>query len=179
MPFAVKDLYDLKGVVTVAGSLVLADGAAAEQDAAAVKRLVAADAIPVGALTMDEFAFGFTTENSHWGPAHNPHDPARTAGGSSGGSAAAVYGGLVPLPLGTDTNGSVRVPASFCGLFALKPTYGRLDRQGVQLFSDSIDHVGAFTRSASDLAAGSRLPACPSGSPPYGSLTRPCQSGSR
>lgn len=153
VPFAVKDLFDLAGVVTVAGSVVLADRPAAVRDAAAVERLTAADAVPIGAATMDEFAFGFTTENTHYGPARNPHDPNRTPGGSSGGSAAAVAGGLVPLALGTDTNGSVRVPASLCGLFGLKPTYGRLDRRGVQLFSDSLDHVGAFARSARDLDA--------------------------
>jgi AtzE family amidohydrolase len=153
VPFAVKDLFDLAGEVTAAGSAVLANRPPAERDAAAVERLTAADAVPIGATTMDEFAFGFTTENTHYGPARNPHDPARTPGGSSGGSAAAVAGGLVPLALGTDTNGSVRVPASLCGLFGLKPTYGRLDRRGVQLFSDSLDHVGAFARSARDLRA--------------------------
>ncbi len=153
VPFAVKDLFDLAGVVTVAGSSVLADRPPAERDAEAIERLTAQDAVPVGATTMDEFAFGFTTENTHYGPARNPHDTERTPGGSSGGSAAAVAGGLVPLALGTDTNGSVRVPASLCGLFGLKPTYGRLDRRGVQLFSDSLDHIGAFTRSARDLDA--------------------------
>ncbi len=153
VPFAVKDLFDLAGEVTVAGSAVLADRPPAERDAAAVERLTAVDAVPIGATTMDEFAFGFTTENTHYGPARNPHDPERTPGGSSGGSAAAVAGGLVPLALGTDTNGSVRVPASLCGLFGLKPTYGRLDRRGTQLFSDSLDHVGAFARSARDLSA--------------------------
>jgi AtzE family amidohydrolase len=153
VPFAVKDLFDLEGEVTVAGSIVLAGRAAAERDASAVERLTAVDAVPIGATTMDEFAFGFTTENTHYGPAHNPHDPDRTPGGSSGGSAAAVAGGLIPLALGTDTNGSVRVPASLCGLFGLKPTYGRLDRRGVQLFADSLDHLGAFTRSARDLDA--------------------------
>lgn len=153
VPFAVKDLFDLKGEVTIAGSTVLAARPPAERDAAAVERLTRADAVPIGATTMDEFAFGFTTENTHYGAARNPHDVQRTPGGSSGGSAAAVAGGLVPLALGTDTNGSVRVPAALCGLFGLKPTYGRLDRRGAQLFSDSLDHVGAFTRSARDLGA--------------------------
>jgi len=153
VPFAVKDLFDLDGVVTRAGSQVLADQPPATEDAAAVAAVLAAGAVPVGALTMDEFAFGFTTENSHVGPARNPHDPTRTPGGSSGGSAAAVAGGLVPIALGTDTNGSVRVPASLCGLFGLKPTYGRINRAGVQLFADSLDHVGAFARTATDLAA--------------------------
>ncbi len=167
VPFAVKDLFDLQGVVTRAGSEVLTDRSPAAEDAAAVAALLAADAVPVGALTMDEFAFGFTTENSHVGPARNPHDRMRTAGGSSGGSAAAVAGGLVPIALGTDTNGSVRVPASLCGLFGLKPTYGRINRAGVRLFADSLDHVGAFARTATDLAATYRalLAAGPDGDP--------------
>ncbi|MCP5029435.1 MAG: AtzE family amidohydrolase [Actinomycetia bacterium] len=154
VPFAAKDLFDLEGITTRAGSDVLTDQKAATEDAAAVAALIEAGGIPVGALTMDEFAFGFTTENTHVGPAHNPHDLTRTPGGSSGGSGAAVAGGLVPIALGTDTNGSVRVPASLCGLFAIKPTYGRISRAGVQLFSDSLDHVGLFARSADDLRGG-------------------------
>lgn len=153
VPFAVKDLYDLEGVATAAGSTVLLDRGPALRDADAVARLIAAGAVPIGALVMDEFAFGFTTENSHYGSAHNPHDLTRTAGGSSGGSAAAVAAGVVPLTLGSDTNGSIRVPASLCGVFGLKPTYGAVSRRGMQLFSDSLDHVGAFAASARDLAA--------------------------
>ena len=154
LTFAFKNLYDFAGLTTRAGSAILADNPPATEDAAAVASLIAAGAQPLGATNMDEFAFGFTTENSHAGPARNPHDLSRSAGGSSGGSAAAVAAGLADLALGTDTNGSIRVPASFCGVFGLKPTYGRLSRRGVFPFSTSLDPVGLFTRSAQQLAAG-------------------------
>ena len=124
VPFAVKNLFDVAGLVTLAGSIINRDHAPAARDAAAVRALGRAGAVLVGALNMDEYAYGFTTQNSHYGPTRNPHDPARLAGGSSGGSAAAVAAGLVPLGLGSDTNGSIRVPASFCGVLGLKPTYG-------------------------------------------------------
>jgi aspartyl-tRNA(Asn)/glutamyl-tRNA(Gln) amidotransferase subunit A len=101
---------------------------------------------------MDEHAYGFTCENTHYGATRNPHDPARVSGGSSGGSAAAVGKGLVPLSLGSDTSGSIRVPASFCGVFGLKPTYGRLSRTGCFPFVDSLDHVGPLARTVDDLA---------------------------
>lgn len=151
-PFAVKNLFDIEGRPTLAGSKIRRDAAPPAHDATLVRRLSAAGAILVGALNMDEFAYGFVTENAHDGPVHNPHDLSRIAGGSSGGSAAAVAAGLVPLTLGSDTNGSIRIPASLCGVFGLKPTYGRLSRQGVFPFVESLDHVGPFARSVEDLA---------------------------
>ena len=116
-------------------------------------RLQAAGAVCLGALNMGEYAYDFVTENAHDGPTRNPHDPARSAGGSSGGSAAAVAAGLVTFSLGTDTNGSIRVPSSFCGIWGIKPTYGRLSRGGSFPFVDSLDHIGPFARSVADLAA--------------------------
>jgi len=153
VPFAAKNLFDITGVVTIAGSVIEQRRAPATQDAFGVARLRAAGAICLGALNMDEYAYGFTTENSHYGPARNPHDVTRTAGGSSGGSGAAVAAGLVPITLGTDTNGSIRVPASVDGIFGLKPTYGRLSRAGAVLFIPSLDHIGPFARTVADLAA--------------------------
>ena len=152
VPFAVKNLFDIEGVTTLAGSVINAEKPPATQDATAIAALKQAGAILVGSLNMDEYAYGFSTENTHYGPTHNPHDVARIAGGSSGGSAAAVAAGLVPLTLGSDTNGSIRVPASLCGVFGFKPTYGRLSRSGAALFVSSFDHVGPFARSVQDIA---------------------------
>ncbi|HUN92234.1 MAG TPA: AtzE family amidohydrolase [Burkholderiaceae bacterium] len=152
VPFAVKNLYDVAGLTTIAGSRVLASQPAAALDAPLVRRMVDAGAVLVGALSMDEFAYGFTTENSHYGTTRNPHDPTRIAGGSSGGCGAAVAAALVPVALGSDTNGSIRVPASFCGIFGLKPTYGRLTRRGTYPFVHSLDHLGPFARNVEDLA---------------------------
>jgi AtzE family amidohydrolase len=152
VPFAVKNLYDIAGITTLAGSKISADNPPATEDATAVARLKRAGAVLVGALNMDEYAYGFVTINSHYGATPNPHDPTRIAGGSSGGSAAAVAAGLVPLTLGSDTNGSIRVPASLCGVFGFKPTYGRLSRAGAFLFSASLDHIGPFARSVQDIA---------------------------
>lgn len=117
-----------------------------------ITRLNRAGAVLIGTQAMDEYAYGFTTENAHYGTVHNPHDVARVAGGSSGGSAAAVAAGLGMLALASDTNGSIRVPASFCGLFGLKPTYGRLPRSGSYPFVFDLDHLGALARHAEDLA---------------------------
>lgn len=152
VPVAVKNLFDVAGLTTRAGSKILRDRPPAPRDAEALARLVEAGAVPLGALNMDEFAYGFVTENAHDGPTRNPHDTTRSAGGSSGGSAAAVAAGLAPLTLGSDTNGSIRVPAALCGVFGLKPTYGALPREGSFPFVDSLDHVGPFARSAGDLA---------------------------
>jgi AtzE family amidohydrolase len=152
VPFAVKNLFDIEGIVTLAGSRINQENPPATKDATAVAKLKQAGAILLGGLNMDEYAYGFVTENTHYGPVRNPHDQDRIAGGSSGGSAAAVAAGMVPISLGSDTNGSVRVPASLCGIFGLKPTYGRISRAGVALFASSFDHVGPFARSVRDIA---------------------------
>ena len=150
--FGVKDLFDLAGLPTTAGAAKRATAPPAARDAEAVRRLRAAGAVPVATLNMDEYAYGFATINAHWGTTRNPHDPTRLAGGSSGGSAAAVAGGLLRFTLGSDTNGSIRVPASLCGVWGLKPTHGALPMAGVFPFVDSFDDIGPFTRSAGDLA---------------------------
>lgn len=152
IPYAVKNLFDVAGHTTLAGASLFSDRPAATEDAWAVRRLADAGALLSGMLNMDAYAYGFTTENSHYGATKNPHDLRRIAGGSSGGSAAAVAAGLVNFSLGSDTNGSIRVPASLCGIFGLKPTFGRLSRSGSQPFVASLDHIGPFARSTEDLA---------------------------
>jgi AtzE family amidohydrolase len=152
VPFAVKNLFDVAGVTTLAGARIHADRPPAARDATLVQRLKASGAILVGALNMDAYAYGFTTENTHYGATRNPHDPGLSAGGSSGGSAAAVAAGMVPLTLGSDTNGSIRVPASFCGVFGLRPTFGRLSRAGTLPFVHDLDVLGPFAASTTDLA---------------------------
>jgi amidase/aspartyl-tRNA(Asn)/glutamyl-tRNA(Gln) amidotransferase subunit A len=152
VPYAVKNLFDIEGEVTLAGSRINRDHAPARADAFLVQRMQAAGAVLVGSLNMDEYAYGFTTENSHDGPCRNPHDTTRIAGGSSGGSGAAVAAGQVPLALGSDTNGSIRVPSSLCGVWGLKPTFGRLSRRGSYPFVHSIDHLGPFADSVQGLA---------------------------
>jgi len=152
VPFAVKNLFDIRGVTTVAGSRINRELAPAAEDATLIRRLEGAGAILVGALHMGEYAYDFTGRNAHDGPCRNPHDLARMTGGSSSGSGAAVAAGLVPIALGSDTNGSIRVPAALCGTFGLKPTYGRLGRGGTFPFVDSLDHLGPLARSVRDLA---------------------------
>ncbi|SFI52367.1 AtzE family amidohydrolase [Bradyrhizobium sp. cf659] len=152
VPFAVKNLFDVAGLSTRAGSKINRDLAPAKRDATLIERLEAAGAVLVGALNMGEYAYDFTGENVHDGPSRNPHDTTRMSGGSSGGSGSAVGGALVPIALGSDTNGSIRVPSSFCGIFGLKPTYGRLSRARSFPFVASFDHLGPFARSVTDLA---------------------------
>ena len=152
VPFAAKNLFDIKGLPTRAGSKINRELPPSQHDQPLIERLEAAGAILVGALNMGEYAYDFTGENIHDGPSRNPHDLSRMSGGSSGGSGSAVGGGLVPLALGSDTNGSIRVPSSLCGIFGLKPTYGRLSRARSFPFVASLDHLGPFARSVRDLA---------------------------
>ncbi len=151
VPFAVKNLFDVRGLPTRAGSRINRERPPATADATAVQRLERAGAILVGTLNMGEYAYDFTGENAHDGACRNPHDPARMTGGSSSGSGAAVAAGVVPFALGSDTNGSIRVPASLCGVFGLKPTYGRLSRAGTFPFVSSLDHIGPLARTVGDL----------------------------
>lgn len=150
-PFLAKDLFDVSGLATTAGARVKAGDAPAPRDAALIAHLEQAGAILVGTTNMDAFAYGFSTENAWTGRTLNPHNLAHMAGGSSGGSAAAVAAGLVPLALGSDTNGSIRVPASLCGIYGLKPTHGRLNARGMFPFADSFDDPGPFASSLADI----------------------------
>ena len=152
VPYGVKNLFDVEGLPTLAGSKINRTRPPADEDAVLVRRMTSAGAILLGAQNMGEYAYDFTGENAHYGPSRNPHDTLRMSGGSSGGSAAAVAAGMVPLSLGSDTNGSIRVPSAFCGLYGLKPTYGRLPRSGTFPFCESLDHLGPFARSPKDLA---------------------------
>src|SRR5216683_6177392 len=152
VPFAVKNLFAVASLPTRAGSKINRDLPPAARDAPLIEKLEAAGAVLVGALNMGEYAYDFTGENVHDGASRNPHDLTRMTGGSSGGSAGAVAGGMVPLALGSDTNGSIRVPSSLCGTFGLKPTYGRLSRARSFPFVTSLDHLGPFARSTRDLA---------------------------
>jgi AtzE family amidohydrolase len=152
VPFAVKNLFDIEGVTTRAGSKINRDRPPAARDALLVRRLGDAGAVLLGGLNMGEYAYDFTGENAHDGICRNPHDTEHMSGGSSSGSGAAVSAGMVPLALGSDTNGSIRVPSALCGIFGLKPTYGRLPRTGTFPFCDSLDHLGPLARSVADLA---------------------------
>ncbi len=151
VPFAVKDLYDVAGLPTTAGAKLRVSSPPATDDAVVVKRIKDAGAVLIGTLNMDEFAYGFATVNPHFGTTRNPHDVTRLAGGSSGGSAAAVAAGLVPLTLGSDTNGSVRVPAALCGLWGIRPADGAIPVEGTFPFAEILDTVGPFTRSLAEL----------------------------
>ena len=151
MPLALKDLIDTAGVATTAASAVFKDRVPSA-DAEVVRRLKAAGAVLLGKLNMHEFAYGGTSVPSHFGAVHNPWDPTRIAGGSSGGSAAAVAAGLCLGALGSDTAASIRQPAAYCGVVGLKPTYGRVSTRGVIPLSWSLDHIGPLCRSAQDAA---------------------------
>ena len=152
VPFAVKNLFDVEGLPPAPDRRSIAILQPSTRDATLIERMEAAGAVLVGALNMGEYAYDFTGENVHDGASRNPHDVTRMTGGSSGGSGGAVGGRLVPLALGSDTNGSIRVPSSFCGIFGLKPTYGRLSRARSFPFVASFDHLGPFARSVGDLA---------------------------
>ena len=151
VPFALKDIFGVAGVRMTAGSKILAENKASE-DAEATARLKAAGAIILGKLNLHEFAFGATGVNPHYGSARNPWDLERITGGSSSGSGASVAAGECPAALGTDTGGSIRIPASLCGIVGLKPTYGRISKRGVLPLSWSLDHVGPMTRTVEDAA---------------------------
>ncbi len=151
VPIALKDVFLTRGVRTTAGSKLLADYVP-DHDAAVVERLAAAGAVLVGKTNMHELAYGITSANPHYGVVRNPRDPARIPGGSSGGSAVAVATGMALAAMGSDTGGSIRIPASFCGIVGLKPTYGRVSRYGMLPLSSSMDHAGPLTSSVADAA---------------------------
>ncbi|MDE3198906.1 MAG: Asp-tRNA(Asn)/Glu-tRNA(Gln) amidotransferase GatCAB subunit A, partial [Acidobacteriota bacterium] len=152
IPYALKDVFCTKGIRTTLGSRIFADYVP-EYDCAVYEKLSAAGAVLTGKTGMQEFAYGITCNNPHFGAIRNPHDPERIPGGSSGGSGVAVAAGMVFFAMGSDTGGSIRIPAAYCGCFGLKPTSGRVSRYGVMPLDFSLDHMGPLTRSAEDGAA--------------------------
>lgn len=149
IPYALKDLFETRGIRTTAGSKIFADYVPGT-DCEVYRKLTAAGAVLMGKTGMHELAYGITNDNPHFGPVRNPHDPARISGGSSGGSAAAVAAGTVFFAMGTDTGGSIRIPAAFCGCVGLKPTFGLVSRAGTIPLSSSMDHIGPLTRTVRD-----------------------------
>jgi aspartyl-tRNA(Asn)/glutamyl-tRNA(Gln) amidotransferase subunit A len=169
IPIAYKDLFYTRGVRTTGGSLIFKDFVPSH-DAAAVERFHAAGAISVGKTNLHEIALGITSKNPHYGFVLNPLDPRRIPGGSSGGSAALVAGNFLPVALGTDTGGSIRVPAAYCGVVGLKPTYGRVSRYGVLPLAFSLDHVGPLGASVEDCALAMNVLAGPDARDPACSI---------
>ena len=174
VPISIKDIFDIQGTATTAASRVR-DGHIAARDAAAIAHLRHAGAVLIGKTNLHEFAFGTTNEESAFGPARNPFDPSRSPGGSSGGSAVSVATGMALATLGTDTGGSIRIPAAACGIVGLKPTLGELPTGGVVPLSTTMDHVGPLTRTVPDAwhmfeALLGREPGRPLTPPPLGGL---------